>query len=100
MGRKAGLTDAKLSAVLGDDLSSFTEPERLAIELSDALTSTPANVSDDLYTKLRSQFSEEQLLELSAQISFRTGYPASIDLQAGERPVCPQVFVPRFYALR
>lgn len=70
MGRKAGLTDVKLAAVFGDDLSSFTEPERLAIELSDALTSTPANVSDDLYTKLRNQFSEEQLLELSAQISF------------------------------
>jgi len=56
--------------VLGDDLSSFTEPEHLVIELSDALTSTPANVSDDLYTKLRNQFSEEQLLELSAQIAF------------------------------
>lgn len=59
-----------MSAVLGDDLTSFTEPERLAVELSDALTSTPADVSDDLYTKLRAQFSEEQLLELSAQISF------------------------------
>lgn len=70
MGRKAGLIDAKLSAVLGSDLTSFTEPERLVIELSDALTSTPANVSDDLYAKLRNQFSEEQLLELSAQISF------------------------------
>lgn len=56
--------------MLGDDLTSFTEPERLAIELSDALTSTPADVSDDLYIKLRAQFSEEQLLELSAQISF------------------------------
>jgi len=70
VGRKAGLIDAKLSAVLGSDLTSFTEPERLVIELSDALTSTPANVSDDLYAKLRNQFSEEQLLELSAQISF------------------------------
>ena len=70
MGRKAGLTDAKLAAVLGNDVSSFTEPERLAIELSDALTSTPANVSDDLYSQLRNHFSEEQLLELSAQIAF------------------------------
>ena len=77
MGRKAGLTDAKLSAVLGNDMTSFTEPERLAIELSDALTSTPANVSDDLYTKLRSQFSEEQLLELSAQFRLRIIGPGS-----------------------
>ena len=56
--------------MLGDDLSPFTEPECLVVELADSLTSTPANVSDDLYTKLRNQFSEEQLLELSAQISF------------------------------
>ena len=70
VGRKAGLSDAKLAAVLGGDLSGFTEPERLVIELADALTSTPANVADDLYAKLRNQFSEEQLLELSAQISF------------------------------
>ena len=59
-----------MAAVLGGDLSGFTAPERLVIELADALTSTPANVSEDLYAKLRNQFSEEQLLELSAQISF------------------------------
>jgi len=70
VGRKAGLTDAKLTAVLGNDLSTFSDTERMVIELADALTGTPANVSDELYTRLRAQFSEEQLLELSAQISF------------------------------
>ena len=70
VGRKAGLSDAKLAAVLGEDLSGFTETERMVIELADALTSTPANVSEDLYARISSQFSEEQLLELSAQISF------------------------------
>jgi alkylhydroperoxidase family enzyme len=30
----------------------------------------PTNISDDLYRRLRDQFSEEQLLELSAQIAF------------------------------
>ncbi|PYY09608.1 MAG: hypothetical protein DMG61_22785 [Acidobacteria bacterium] len=70
VGRKAGLNDAKLAAVVGEDLSGFNETERMVIELADALTSTPANISDDLYARLRNQFSEEQLIELAAQISF------------------------------
>jgi len=64
------VTDAKLQAVLGDSLNAFSEIERAVIELADALTSTPSNVSDELYAKLREHFSEEQLLELSAQIAF------------------------------
>ncbi len=70
VGRKAGLTDHKLAAVLGDDLSSFADIERLVIELADAMAATPANISDDLYARLSAQFSEEQLLELGAQIAF------------------------------
>ena len=70
MGRKAGLSDDKLRAVLNDDRTSFNDTERLVIELADAMTDTPANVSDDLYTRLRKQFSEEQLMQLGAQIAF------------------------------
>jgi alkylhydroperoxidase family enzyme len=70
VGRKAGLTDEKLSAVLGDDLAPFNDTERLVIELADALTATPSNVSDELYARLRNQFSEEQLMQLGGQIAF------------------------------
>jgi alkylhydroperoxidase family enzyme len=70
VGRKAGLTAEKLDAVLGQDLSIFKDTERLVIELTDAMVSVPANISDDLYSRLRKQFSEEQLMQLSAQIAF------------------------------
>lgn len=70
MGRKAGLTDEKLLAVRGDDMSIFNDIERVVIELADAMAATPANISDDLYARLRGQFSEEQLMQLSAQIAF------------------------------
>ena len=70
MGRKAGLTDGKLLAARGDDLSAFNETELLVIELADAMASTPSNISDDLYSALRQKFSEDQLLQLSAQIAF------------------------------
>ena len=56
--------------MLSEDRASFNDTERLVIELADAMTDTPANVSDDLYTRLRKQFSEEQLMQLGAQIAF------------------------------
>ena len=80
VGRKAGLTDEKLltlvrsplvsMAMADGDLSAFNEKERLVIELADAMADTPSNVSEDLYARLRNLFSEEQLLELGAQIAF------------------------------
>jgi alkylhydroperoxidase family enzyme len=70
VGRKAGLSDEKLSAARGDDMTPFNDTERLVIELADALADTPSNISDDLYARLRNQFSEEQLMQLAGQIAF------------------------------
>ena len=70
MGRKVGLTDEKLLAVTGHDLSLFTDMERLVIELAGAMADTPSNISEDLYRRLRDKFSEEQLLQLGAQVAF------------------------------
>ena len=70
MGRNAGLSDEKLAAVQGDDLSIFNDTERLVIELADQMLGVPANISDDLYARLRAQFSEEQLMELAAQVAY------------------------------
>lgn len=70
MGRKAGLSDEKLHAVLGNDLTLFNDAERLVIELADAMVTAPANISDDLYARLRDQFGEEPLMQLAAQIAF------------------------------
>jgi alkylhydroperoxidase family enzyme len=41
-----------------------------SLNLAGALTQTSSNVSDDLYARLRNQFSEEQLMQLAAQIAF------------------------------
>ena len=70
VGRKAGLSDVKIAAISSGDPSAFSDSELLVLELADAMTETPSNISDDLYARLRQQFSEEQLLELSAQIAF------------------------------
>jgi alkylhydroperoxidase family enzyme len=70
VGRKAGLSDEKLAAVVGNDLGVFNQKELLVIQLADAMADTPSNISDDLYAKLRAEFSEEQLLELGAHTAF------------------------------
>jgi alkylhydroperoxidase family enzyme len=70
VGRKAGLSDEKLRAVVGHDMTPFNDTERSVMELADAMTDTPANVSDNLYERLRNQFSEEQLMQLGGQIAF------------------------------
>lgn len=64
------MSDEKLLAVKGDDRAAFNAKERLVIELADAMTAVPANISDDLYKRLGEEFSEEQLMELAAQIAF------------------------------
>ena len=70
VGRKAGLTDEKLLAVVRNDLTPFSSDELLVIELADAMVATPSNISDDLYARLREKFSEEQLLQLAGQLAF------------------------------
>ena len=57
-------------AVVKNDLSVFSTDEKLVIELADAMADTPSNISDELYTRLREKFSEEQLLQLGGQIAF------------------------------
>jgi hypothetical protein len=47
VGRKADLSDEKLSAARGDDMTPLNDTERLVIELAAALADTPSNVSDD-----------------------------------------------------
>ena len=53
-----------------NDLSVFSKDELLVIELADAMADTPSNISDELYTRLREKFSEEQLLQLGGQVAF------------------------------
>ena len=50
--------------------SDFNEQEKTVLRLATALTRTPASVPDELYAALRQQFSERQLVELTAVITW------------------------------
>ena len=50
--------------------SAFTPDERLVLRLADALTSTPADVSMEMFEELQSIFTDAQIVELSSAIAW------------------------------
>jgi alkylhydroperoxidase family enzyme len=50
--------------------AAFNAAEKLVLRLTVALTKTPATVEDRLFTELRAEFSEPQLVELATAIAW------------------------------
>ena len=65
----SGLSDDEIANLIGDRLDTFSAAERGLLRLADAMSSTPAEISDGLYSELRQHFSEEALIELAADIA-------------------------------
>jgi alkylhydroperoxidase family enzyme len=71
VGRKEGLTEKQLLDLPQFESSPhFSGKERLVLRLAAALTRIPASVSDELYAALQKEFSEQELVELSAVIAW------------------------------
>lgn len=71
MGRKTGITEQQLYDLNQFESSShFNDQEKTVLHLAQALTRTPTDVSDELYSALRQYFSERQLVELTAVITW------------------------------
>jgi AhpD family alkylhydroperoxidase len=51
------------------DSDAFSAGEKLALELAEAMTRTPAVIDDDLFARLRGRFDERQLVELASAIA-------------------------------
>src|SRR5262245_15820046 len=70
VGGKAGLSPAQIDAALGGEaVGALSERERLALEYADRVSATPVDVSDELFAALRRQFSEREIVELTAHIA-------------------------------
>lgn len=72
MGRKdEGLTEEQLRDLPQFESSAlFTETEKNVMRAAVAMSSTPSNVSEELFAALRRDLSERQLVELTAAISW------------------------------
>jgi len=70
VGGKEGLPADKIEAALGlDDSCALSERERLVLEYTDRVCTTPIDVPDDFFAELRSHFSEREIVELTSQIA-------------------------------
>ena len=67
---REGASDAKIGAVARYRESDlFSIEEHTALELADAMTETPPNVTDELFTRLQRYYSDAQIVELAAIVA-------------------------------
>src|SRR4051812_727748 len=69
-GMQRGVPAAKVRDVgRWRDSDAYDERERLVLEYADAVNSTPSAVTDDLAARLRSTFSEKEIVELAGWVA-------------------------------
>jgi alkylhydroperoxidase family enzyme len=70
-GEAAGIPEEKF-AHLADYAGhqAFTPRERLALAYADAMTITGQDSSDEMFAALRREFSEDEIIELTAHVAF------------------------------
>ena len=68
--RNSGLTDQELLALQRYRQSElFTERERLALDYTVGVMRTPVDVTDELFSRVKEHFSDEQLVEITALLT-------------------------------
>jgi alkylhydroperoxidase family enzyme len=73
----------------------FSPLEKLVLDYAVVITKTPAEVPDELFTKLRQHFNEAQLVELTATIAwenYRARFNRAFGIESqnfSEKPYCP-----------
>lgn len=95
MGRDAGLSEAQLLGIVRHrESGAFDERDTAVLDYTEALSRTPADVSDELVERLRKHFDDEQWVELTAAIAwenFRARFNRGFDVGAqgfSEGAVC------------
>lgn len=83
---EAGASDEKIAALESFRTSDlFSALERAALELTEAMTQTPADVSDEVFEAVRKHLNEPQLVELVGTIAmenYRARFNRAFDVEA------------------
>jgi alkylhydroperoxidase family enzyme len=90
--RQSGISEEQIFALPEFRTSAlFTAKEKALLEYAEEMTKTPVAVSDELFARLRKEFSEDQLLELTAGIAFenfRARFYHALDIGSDGLYVC------------
>lgn len=83
---QAGATEAKVLAVEQAASSPlFDELERTALAYAEAVTITGQRVGDELFARIRTHFTEAQIVELTAAVAlenFRSKFNTALGIEA------------------
>jgi alkylhydroperoxidase family enzyme len=83
---RAGASDEKLGQVTAAATSDlFDERERVALAYAEAMTITGQRVTDELFTRARTRFTDAELVELSAAVAlenFRSKFNVALGIEA------------------
>ncbi|HZS00680.1 MAG TPA: hypothetical protein VFE37_18330 [Chloroflexota bacterium] len=89
---REGASDEKIAAIPNFRTSDlFTPEEKVALELAEAMTVTPPNVTDELFARLQQYYDEAQLVELAAivaQENFRSRFNTTFRIES-QGQYCP-----------
>lgn len=92
MSRQAGISDERILALPEFRSSAlFSAKEKALLEYAEEVTKTPVAVSDALFARLREEFNEDQLVELTASIAFenyRARFYHALDIGSDGLYVC------------
>ncbi len=85
-GSEAGATAEKIDALAEFRTSALFSPaEKVALELAEAATALPHDVSDELFSRLREHYSNAEIVELSyivALENFRSRFNRTLKIEA------------------
>jgi alkylhydroperoxidase family enzyme len=83
---RAGASDEKVRQVEQAARSDlYSEREKVAIEYAEAMTITGRDVTDELFARARAQFSEPEIVELTAAVAlenFRSKFNRALRVEA------------------
>ncbi len=83
---QAGASEAKIGEITTARASDlFDESEKVAVEYAEAITFTDRKVTDELFARLRTHYSEPQIVELTAAIAlenFRSKFNVALGIEA------------------
>jgi alkylhydroperoxidase family enzyme len=86
VGRDAGITDAQLEELAAFETSPhFDRREKAVLRYAEGMTRTPADVSDTVFEEVRTLFSTEQIVELTAAIAlenFRARFNCALKIES------------------
>lgn len=96
VGRTRGITERRLADLSDfEESPAFSELEKRVLRYAEALSRTPANVSEELFNSLREHFDPRQMVELTAAIAWensRARFNRGFDIAAegfSDGAVCP-----------